>query len=702
MKRVILVLIIIYSNCLADEPAWELVSMNPPRASVRDGIIADNHDIYISSDGIFKSTDYGETWKSIIRDREALCFTKNDEGTIYCIIAQRTDFQFSISDIYKLRAKDSSWNKIEPGWGDTLHLSRIVKNGEKLLAVLFHDNWDIYLFEMDFKSEKWKELKSPEPDSNIYFLTSRFYAKDSIMINLAEDLDHTNVLYLTTNSGKNWKQIKLLKNDIHSVLILETNEYLISTEQGIFKTWDFGETWFPFALLEKQIWELKLINDKIIYAYSTRSCFLSYDDGITWNKIDFPNNNNSKYQYYYAFMIDREDKYFIGTDNYGIFRSTDSGLTWEEKNSGISAMQPQDIIIYDSTIVMSSNGIFKSDDLGRTFDYLGFKVINTQRLAVNSLRDLFFNSGKIYCSTDSGKSWETFGYGSSDNPILINKRDVLLTPYYYVNTNSREFQINTIETDVGYAISTNDAGDLFRNNFNPIFEEQYPNEYGIHRSTDDGLTWEKVGGYRLGYPDVTSNAIRESPVFNSKTKTSWFQVMPINRFEDYFWGVYLTTNNGKSWDTVNLWRNHNVIRPYPSDAQVDSTYNWIYSKSGEGYGVYRSYDNGKTWKRMDTSGLPLNMGGKLAVSPEGYIYVATKAGLYRSTKNYVSVNEENRNFNTKSNFSLSPNPASEYIEISGSSVILSEAKNLGVSIYDVLGVEVYCSIATPPAPSQEK
>jgi hypothetical protein len=50
---------------------------------------------------------------------------------------------------------------------------------------------------------------------------------------------------------------------------------------------------------------------------------------------------------------------------------------------------------------------------------------------------------------------------------------------------------------------------------------------------------------------------------------------------------------------------------------------------------------------------------------------------------------------------LYPNPASDYIEIAGSSVILSEAKNLGVSIYDVLGVEVYCSIATPPAPSQE-
>jgi hypothetical protein len=61
-----------------------------------------------------------------------------------------------------------------------------------------------------------------------------------------------------------------------------------------------------------------------------------------------------------------------------------------------------------------------------------------------------------------------------------------------------------------------------------------------------------------------------------------------------------------------------------------------------------------------------------------------------------------------SDISITPNPASDYIEISGSSVILSEAKDLGVSIYDVLGVEVYCSIATPPvhialrySPSQE-
>jgi hypothetical protein len=52
------------------------------------------------------------------------------------------------------------------------------------------------------------------------------------------------------------------------------------------------------------------------------------------------------------------------------------------------------------------------------------------------------------------------------------------------------------------------------------------------------------------------------------------------------------------------------------------------------------------------------------------------------------------------NFQISPNPASDYIEISVGSVILNEVKDLGVSIYDMLGVEVYCSIATPPAPSQ--
>jgi chitinase len=55
----------------------------------------------------------------------------------------------------------------------------------------------------------------------------------------------------------------------------------------------------------------------------------------------------------------------------------------------------------------------------------------------------------------------------------------------------------------------------------------------------------------------------------------------------------------------------------------------------------------------------------------------------------------------KSTLIISCEIVTDYIEITASSLILNEVKDLGVSIYDVLGVEVYCSIATPPAPSQE-
>jgi hypothetical protein len=74
--------------------------------------------------------------------------------------------------------------------------------------------------------------------------------------------------------------------------------------------------------------------------------------------------------------------------------------------------------------------------------------------------------------------------------------------------------------------------------------------------------------------------------------------------------------------------------------------------------------------------------------------------LFRINWNPTVIKEKDKE-EPKFYFTISPNPASDYIEISGSSVILSEAKNLVVSIYDVLGVEVYCSIATPPATPQE-
>jgi WD40 repeat protein len=74
--------------------------------------------------------------------------------------------------------------------------------------------------------------------------------------------------------------------------------------------------------------------------------------------------------------------------------------------------------------------------------------------------------------------------------------------------------------------------------------------------------------------------------------------------------------------------------------------------------------------------------------------------LFRINWNPTVIKEKDKE-EPKFYFTISPNPASDYIEIDINDVILSEAKNLGMSIYDVLGVEVYCSIATPPAPSQE-
>jgi hypothetical protein len=81
-----------------------------------------------------------------------------------------------------------------------------------------------------------------------------------------------------------------------------------------------------------------------------------------------------------------------------------------------------------------------------------------------------------------------------------------------------------------------------------------------------------------------------------------------------------------------------------------------------------------------------------------FVSVATGNLFMLKVEQYTPIKESDIDFDK---INILPNPASDYIEISGSSVILSEAKNLGVFIYDVLGVEVYCSIATPPAPSQE-
>lgn len=162
---------------------------------------------------------------------------------------------------------------------------------------------------------------------------------------------------------------------------------------------------------------------------------------------------------------------------------------------------------------------------------------------------------------------------------------------------------------------------------------------GIFRSTDGGKTWEHVW--------KTRGQIGTMAVDPRTAEVAYAAVLgsPFGPNKDR--GVYRTTDGGKTWQQV-LAKDENTGA---SDVAIDPNNPrivfaglwqarrrpWESTSGGPGSGLYRSLDQGATWKQLKDHGLPEGEWGKVGVavapSNSSVVYAlieAKEGGLFRS------------------------------------------------------------------------
>ena len=164
---------------------------------------------------------------------------------------------------------------------------------------------------------------------------------------------------------------------------------------------------------------------------------------------------------------------------------------------------------------------------------------------------------------------------------------------------------------------------------------------GIYRSKDGGKSWENMGLKQsehiskiIVHPD-NSNVVwvaAQGPLWNKGGER----------------GVYKTNNGGKTWKRVlgnSEWTGATDIMIDPRNPQILYAATWDRHRTvaalmggGPGSGIHKSIDGGETWEEL-TNGLPKSNMGKigLAISPQqpDVVYAAieldrTTGGVYRS------------------------------------------------------------------------
>jgi len=308
--------------------------------------------------------------------------------------------------------------------------------------------------------------------------------------------------------------------------------------KGVYRSDDAGETW-RFTGLEKagQIGALVIHPDNPDICYvaaignpfgpnDERGVFKTIDGGKTWEKVLFISDNTGICDlelnpddpdiiYASAWTVRRKPWAIIsGSDEGGIFRSTDAGITWEKLENGLpeGIVGKSDLAVSNAApdylyiLVESENdqgGLYFSDNRGESFVILSKEKYLLDRPFYYTNLDvdptdpdiLYVNSTGFYRSADRGKSWTRKSTPHGDNhDMWINPSN----PEIFIQSNDGGVNITLDGGDSWSTQNNQPTAELYQVNVDDQFS------YWLYAGQQDNST--------LAIPGKAAWSVRDNQI----------------------------------------------------------------------------------------------------------------------------------------------------------------------------------------------
>jgi photosystem II stability/assembly factor-like uncharacterized protein len=339
-----------------------------------------------------------------------------------------------------------------------------------------------------------------------------------------------------------------------------------------------------------------------------------------------------------------EAEWWIGVASGNVWKTTNGGTTYEPVfdnegsfSIGCLAIDPNNPnVVWVGTgennsqrSVAFGDGVYKTDDGGKTWQHLGLK--DSQHIGMIAIdpRDSdtvfvaaqgpLWNSGGdrgLYKTTDGGMTWARVLHVSDDTGISEIHLDPRDPDTMYASAYQRRRHVWTLinggpesaiykSTDGGKSWRTVSRGlprtdmgrigmDISPVNPDVVFAivEAAEDAGGFFRSSDRGETWERRSGYVTGSPQYYQEIVCHPTDIDT-----------IFALDTY---MQVSRDGGASWETVSQ-----------QDRHVDNHALWIdpdmpqHMVNGNDGGVYETWDGGETWRF--SANLPITQFYRVAV-----------------------------------------------------------------------------------------
>ena len=289
------------------------------------------------------------------------------------------------------------------------------------------------------------------------------------------------------------------------------------------------------------VWDIKInsLGDLFICRQESGGIRRSTDDGQTWEFLYI------QYTNIYKIAINDSDHIFLADRynlNNSIYKSTDNGNSWIQCSLTGGRMTSIHISKEGYIYAGNDNGVFfKSTDNGASWNSVS--VSNTQINCIGScLNGQIFvgtNGNGIYSSTDFGNSWykDTYINGTVES-IVVNDSDHIFVANSYSVLLSKDYgQSWDITGNFSYY-----DGVLGIDSIGTI----YAGYYEVFKSTDNGLTWNNMGGPS----NITAIDTYGENVYLS-TYSGVYRYDP-NFIPPTYEANYVPLNVGNKWQYLNV------------------------------------------------------------------------------------------------------------------------------------------------------
>jgi photosystem II stability/assembly factor-like uncharacterized protein len=623
--------------------------------------------------------------------------TKDRRGYLYALAAN--------SNVYISKDNGDHWNKILEG----IHVMGIDKNnycytieGDSCVTIydenlnLVKKSINIYymIYEANkitidndgyiYISTRWGPLwmSSDMGDSwkNIYNNSDYDFALDSnktIILTTASDS-----VKRSTNKGNDWKTVKLSDTGYaHMVSYITYNKHFgnfIASEMSgiIYISSDGGFTWMintdtiPIAGIET------LYSDDYgnTYLAGYGSIWMSNDGGFKWKKLKEDNMHRN-----FNSLAANKNYIFIAGNRFDLLRYNLITDIIEEINEGINNQ---------NVFTLTSNS------KGYVFAHTGHTLFRT---------------------TDGGNTWHKLPF-----PQRVNESNysIICTKNNYIFASSD----STVQrsSDDGYTWVTVLSDSIRNNSFSALTESESGRIYlatnSLYYSDDNGDTWIKQYSFTTS---ITALAIYQDKyivacsfmqeIFFSDDSGKSFKSLPIG-VPEHYGSVSTFDKTGNVFINMNAWMGGDATffsddkcQTFKKITQLNYRLNFLKVDSNNNIytndknrGLIFSSDKGTTWKSLNNS---------LIQDKQIYDMCFVKNGAYLASIGYsvfktdYLMDVDDPKCISVSDLDISPNPASDFIEISvganGPSPLQSEVK-----IYDIYGQNVLSVVAIHELPLQ--